>query len=76
MSLGALVDRLTIVNLKIWHLQDWVHKAASDNLTAFKAENSLEGVQQKLRQLGDLNKERNRLMDEIDGSPDPSRIKM
>ena len=79
MSLGSLVDRLSIVNMKIWHLQDWVHRAASDSLTTFKAENSLESVQTKLVQLGDLNKERNRLMDEIDavvGQSDPSRIKM
>ena len=30
----------------------------------------------KLRQLASLNKERNRLMDQIDGVADPARIKM
>jgi hypothetical protein len=76
MSLGNLVDRLSIVNMKIWHLQDWVHSAGSEE---FKATNTVSSVQTKLVQLGDLNKERNRLMDEIDavvGQSDPSRIKM
>jgi hypothetical protein len=76
MSLGALVDRLTIVNLKIWHLQDWVHRATEITPETFKIENDMDDVQGKLRQIGSLNKERNRLMDEIDGAPDPSRIKM
>jgi len=78
-SLGSLVDRLSIVNMKIWKLQDWVHRAAADSKEQFSAGNTLDGVQKKLAQIGDLNKERNRLMDEIDrvaGTPGENRTKM
>ena len=65
-TLGALIDRLTIVNMKIWHLQDWVHRASRQSSRQFEEQNDLAGVQKKLATIGDLNKERNRVMDEID----------
>lgn len=74
-----MVDRLTITNLKIWHLQDWVHAAAGQTSLAFESDNTLAEVRDKLQQLGDLNKERNRLMDAIDarfGDIGPPRTKL
>lgn len=77
-SLGDLVDRLSILNLKIWNIQEWVHRSASDNLSQFRAENTIERIHEKVRQLAELNKERSRIMGEIDdvgGTPGTSRVK-
>lgn len=56
-TLGSLVDKLTIVNLKLWFVQDQVHKCAASgaDLPAEKAQ-----------QLTALNLQRNGLMSEID----------
>jgi hypothetical protein len=62
-SLGDLVDRLSIVNLKLWFVQDEVHSAArqSHDLPA-----------ETVKKLMSLNLERNRLMTEIDVCLDQS----
>jgi hypothetical protein len=63
-TIGSLVDKLSIVNLKLWHVQDWVHKSESMTTAEFCA-NSKEG-HEKVKQLAALNKQRNALMTEID----------
>lgn len=61
-SLGGLVDRLVIVNLKIWHLQDWVHNVNNMSQDEFFQT----GAKEKIELLARLNKERNKIMGEID----------
>ena len=56
-TLGGLVDRLSIVNIKLWFVQDQIHQAA-------KAGSGLDA--ETVRKLVHLNLERNRLMTEID----------
>lgn len=56
-SLGELVDRLSIVNLKLWFVQDQIH-------TASRRHEGLDA--DTVRKSVDLNLERNRLMTEID----------
>lgn len=56
-SLGELVDRLTITNLKLWNVQEKFHESA-------RGEGHV--TQEDVRQQVLLNKERNRLMTEID----------
>lgn len=66
MSLGDLVDRLSIVNLKLWHVQSTVQIAE-------KAATGL-GAEIVSRQVR-LNAERNRLIAEIDQTQgDPPRV--
>ena len=56
-SLGTLVDRLTILNIKLWFVQNKVNQAAREN----------RGVDAETTgQLVALNLERNRVMTEID----------
>lgn len=56
-SLGDLVDRLSITNLKLWFVQDAVHKAAAAN----------QGLDaETVKKLASLNLERNRTMTAID----------
>lgn len=56
-TLGSLVDRLTILNLKIWKVQDMVYKAArnGDGLDA-----------DTVAKLASLNLDRNETMTAID----------
>jgi hypothetical protein len=56
-TLGGLVDKLTVVNLKLWFTQDQVHQAAQQG----------EGVgPETVAKLHSLNIHRNQLMSEID----------
>lgn len=56
-TLGNLVDKLSIVNLKLWAVQDTVHKAAGTG----------KGVDaDTVQKLVSLNLERNRLIREVD----------
>lgn len=56
-TLGQLVDRLSIVNIKLWHVQDVVYAAvaAGEGLDA-----------ETTAKLAALNLERNRFVTEID----------
>ena len=56
-TLGSLVDKLSVTNLKLWFVQDQVHQAARD-----KESLPVEVVQK----LDRLNTQRNQLMAEID----------
>jgi hypothetical protein len=64
-TLGSLVDKLSIVNLKLWHVQDWVHEVEkkSYETNQFTPSEMVENI----RRLAVLNKQRNALMSEIDG---------
>jgi len=56
-TLGSLVDSLSIINLKLWHVQDVIHKAASNG----------EGVDaETVKKLVSLNLERARTMTAVD----------
>jgi hypothetical protein len=56
-TLGTLVDKLCITNLKLWQVQDKVHKAAQAG----------EGLDQEtVARLHALNLQRNELMSEVD----------
>jgi hypothetical protein len=56
-TLGSLVDKLSITNLKLWFVQDAVHKAAREG----------EGLDAAtVQKLASLNLQRNALMTEID----------
>lgn len=56
-TLGDLVDRLSIVNLKIWFCQEKVYECARDDLPLPAEVN---------RNLASLNLERNKLMTAVD----------
>lgn len=64
-TLGSLVDKLTICNLKLWFVQDWVHQAQDQDADSFGSVGSAM-VQSKLKDLTRLNGQRNKLMTEID----------
>ena len=64
-ALGNVIDKLVVTNLKIWFLQDWIHKTRDKSLEEFQKETH-ESIQEKVKDLGDLNLYRNKLMDEID----------
>ena len=51
MQLGDLVDRLSIINLKIWHLESAIREGQEEGL-------GLEEVGRRALQIRDLNKER------------------
>jgi hypothetical protein len=57
-TLGSLVDKLSICNLKLWFVQEKTHRAAREG-SGLDAET--------VRRLNDLNLQRNSLMNEIDG---------
>ena len=69
-SLGDLVDRLSIVNVKLFMVQERVHSAARDGL-GLDADT--------VQKLSALNRERNRLMTAIDmagGTRVDARVKL
>ena len=77
-TLGELVDKLCVANLKLWHIQAWVHEVQECAKEQFIAQKP-EDVHEKIRQLGVLNKQRNALMSEIDkrmGQPEAEVIKV
>lgn len=58
-TLGSLVDKLSIINIKLWFTQDVVHKAGE----------AREGVPADVvMRLHQLNLQRNALMSEIDNT--------
>lgn len=56
-TLGELVDRLSITNLKLWHVQDEVYRCADAGKDLPAA---------TVKKLAALNLERNKTMSEID----------
>ncbi len=62
-TLGSLVDKLTIANIRLWHLEEIKHReSASDADVADAA-----------RKIAVVNKQRNSLIDEIDEFLDGAR---
>lgn len=64
-TLGSLVDKLSIVNIKVWHCMDWVYESVKMTPEEF-AEQGHDEIHGKLKKLAATNLERNRLMTEID----------
>lgn len=60
-TIAGLIDRLTVVNLKLWFVQDKVYKAAADG-TGLDPDTTA--------QVANLNLLRNKLMAEIDKAVD------
>lgn len=55
-TMGALIDKLTVVNLKLWHQEEIAHDLKADDATVAAAK----------RKINVLNNQRNALMEEID----------
>ena len=64
-TLGELVDRLAIVTVKQWHVQEFVHEAAKQDPGVY-AERSPEETQSIFQKLTALNVERVTLIRDID----------
>lgn len=64
-TLGSLVDKLSIVNCKLYAIQQWVHDSGIEPLEHFESQ-SHEEIRSNLQKLKDLNLQRNRLMTELD----------
>ena len=54
-TLGTLIDKLSIINIKIWHIHDIIYSSKDDKIVA-----------QKAKELLMVNAERNKLIEEID----------
>lgn len=69
-TLGALVDKLSIVNLKMWNKQENLYTIQKMSLDQFKEkyynENGIEELYKTLHAAADLNIQRNVLIDSID----------
>lgn len=55
-TIGSLIDKLTIVNLKLWHQEEMAHDPQADDTTVANAKRKIDG----------LNLQRNALIQEID----------
>lgn len=69
-TIGSLIDKLNIANLKMWWKQEDLYKIRRMSLEDFKAEffneKGIEGLYNILNSAADLNVQRNNLIDEID----------
>jgi len=63
--MGELVDRLSILNIKIYSVQDKIYGYSADSLDVFKGRDQAE-VHANLKKLASLNLERNETMRAID----------
>jgi hypothetical protein len=59
-TIGDLVDKLTIANCRLWHVED-----ARREFSSKEDEKSLEQAEHLLNQVSKINKERNSLIDQI-----------
>lgn len=55
-TIGSLIDKLSIMNLKLWHQEEIKHDPKANDKT----------VADSARKIGILNKQRNDLIEEID----------
>ena len=62
-TLGDLIDKLTIANCRLWHIEDARREFIEKN-----DEKSLQEAERLLNQVSKVNKERNSLIDQINGS--------
>lgn len=65
-TLGAMVDRLSILNIKIYMVQEFIHEAKNTDPATFCSRHTPEEMHAKMKALADLNLERNRVMTQID----------
>ena len=67
-TIGNLVDKLSIVNNKMFWNQELLYQTRRESAEAFEAKwrNDLSGLHSVLKRCLDLNTQRARLMDEID----------
>ena len=62
-TLGSLIDKLSIANIRLWHLEEVKHSAEADDKSVAAAS----------RRIAVANKQRNALIDEIDAFLDDAR---
>ena len=62
-TLGSLVDKLTVANIRLWHLEEQKHDPSADD----------HRVADAARKIAVVNKQRNSLIDEIDEFLDTAR---
>ena len=62
-TIGDLVDKLTIANCRLWHIED-----ARREFSSQEDDKSLEKAEELLNQVSKVNKERNSLIDQINAS--------
>jgi len=69
-TLGSLVDKLSIVNLKMWNAQEMFYKIRHMSFEEFKNryynDEGMEELYKQFKKGIDLNLQRNDLIDEID----------
>ena len=69
-TIGSLVDKLSVVNLKMWNAQEGLYEIRRMTLNDFKKkyfnEKGIEELFNSLNKAADLNVQRNNLIDEID----------
>jgi len=67
-TLGSLVDKLCIVNLKMWHTQEEVYAIRKMSMAEFKKRYGQrpEALKRALDKATTLNVQRNELIDEVD----------
>ena len=69
-TLGSLVDKLQVTNLKMWNNQEFLYKLRKMSLEEFSVEyienDGGKSLYETLKKCCDLNVQRNDLIDEID----------
>jgi hypothetical protein len=69
-TLGSLVDKLSVVNLKMWNAQEGLYEIRRMSLEQFKEkyfnDKGIEDLFNSLNKAADLNVQRNVLIDSID----------
>ena len=62
-TIGDMIDKLTIANIRVWMLEDWRREYSTGNSSMSEVE-----VKDKLIKVSQTNRERNDLIDQINGS--------
>jgi len=67
-TIGALVDKLVTVNLKMWHNQEVLYEIRRMTKLEFKQRwgDDLPGLREVIKRCCDLNVQRGKLIDEVD----------
>lgn len=70
-TFGDIIDRLTIANIRLWHIED-DRRELQEKLKNVKEKKEIEDIKSKIVELADkvskVNKERNSLIDQINES--------
>ena len=62
-TIGDMIDKLTIANVRLWMLEDWRRDYTDDNVSNTEAE-----VKENLKKVSLTNRERNDLIDQINAA--------